>query len=108
METTPLMIQTYTAVLNQSGTGTPVATILHNTLGEVTWAYTSTGKFTATITDGIPGLCALFITSQEDAKILAFSQVDNSTVIITQRAYSGSLINDIVNATLEIRLYNNN
>lgn len=40
----------YRAILNQSGTGAPVATVLENTLGgTVVWARTGTGAYTGTL-----------------------------------------------------------
>jgi len=40
----------YTALLTQSGTNAPVATVLENTLGgTVTWSYADVGKYTASI-----------------------------------------------------------
>ena len=38
----------YTALLTQSGTNAPVATVLENTLGEVTYSYTAVGKYSIT------------------------------------------------------------
>lgn len=41
----------YSAFINQSSTSAPTATVLENTLGGVpSWAYTSVGKYTATLT----------------------------------------------------------
>lgn len=45
----------YVAILNQSGTNAPVATILENTLGFVpVWSYTSTGIYHLTYAGGFP------------------------------------------------------
>ena len=35
----------YTALLSQTGTSAPVPTVLENTLGEITWAYSNTGNY---------------------------------------------------------------
>ena len=44
----------YTALLTQTGTAAPVATILENTTGEtITWSRTSTGVFVATISGAV-------------------------------------------------------
>ncbi len=41
----------YTALLSQSGTSAPTATVLQNTLGgTVVWSYVSTGQYAATLT----------------------------------------------------------
>ena len=39
----------YTALLTQSGTDAPVATILENTIGDIVWSYSSPGNFLATL-----------------------------------------------------------
>lgn len=45
----------YTAIINQTGTNAPVATVLENTLGgTVIWARTSPGLYTATLTGAFP------------------------------------------------------
>lgn len=44
----------YTALLTQSSTSAPVATILENTLGNVVWGYTSAGVYTATLVGAFP------------------------------------------------------
>jgi hypothetical protein len=36
----------YTALLTQSGITAPVATVLENTLGDITWSYSSVGEYT--------------------------------------------------------------
>jgi hypothetical protein len=41
----------YKALLTQSGTDAPVATVLENTLGKVVWGYDSVGAYTATLDD---------------------------------------------------------
>jgi len=37
----------YTAILSQSGTSTPTATVLENTLGNITWSRNSAGNYEA-------------------------------------------------------------
>lgn len=45
----------YTALLTQSGTDAPVATVLENTLGgTVTWSYVGAGSYRATLTGAFP------------------------------------------------------
>jgi len=45
----------YRAILNQSGTSAPVATVLENTLGEdVVWAYDGVGLYTGTLAGAFP------------------------------------------------------
>ena len=40
----------YTALLTQTGTNAPVATILENTVGNIVWSYDSTGEYLGTLT----------------------------------------------------------
>ena len=45
----------YTALLTQSGTDAPVATVLENTLrGEVVWSYTGVGAYIGTLINAFP------------------------------------------------------
>ena len=45
----------YRALLTQSGTDAPVATVLENTLGvDVTWSYSSYGNYTGTANNAFP------------------------------------------------------
>ena len=44
--TTLPVYRVYTALLTQSGTNPPVATILENSLGNITFGYTSAGNYT--------------------------------------------------------------
>lgn len=41
----------YVALLSQTSTSAPVATVLKNTIGTIVWAYTSAGVYTATLAD---------------------------------------------------------
>lgn len=45
----------YTALMTQSGTSAPTATVLQNTLGgTVVWSYVGVGYYQATLTGGFP------------------------------------------------------
>lgn len=41
----------YTALLNQSGTNAPVATVLENTLGDIVWSREGEGLYKATLSN---------------------------------------------------------
>lgn len=45
-----LNYKVYVALLTQSGTNAPVATILQNTIGNIVWSRTSAGSYGATLT----------------------------------------------------------
>lgn len=42
----------YIAILSHQNTDAPVATVLQNTLGTITWAYSTTGTYTGTVSGG--------------------------------------------------------
>lgn len=45
-------VKVYRALLTQSGTDAPVATVLENSLGApIVWAYTTAGRYTGTLAD---------------------------------------------------------
>jgi predicted RecA/RadA family phage recombinase len=51
----------YVALLTQTGTNAPVATILKNTLGAIVWGYTSPGVYTATLAGAFTATTAVKI-----------------------------------------------
>ena len=70
----------YTALLTQSGTAAPVATVLENTIGNITWVYEGVGQYSISI----PGY--------NKEKLIVFARllftyhfiwlIDTSTVIV--------------------------
>jgi hypothetical protein len=44
----------YTALLTQVGINAPVATVLENTIGNITWTYQSTGSYTGNLISAFP------------------------------------------------------
>jgi hypothetical protein len=102
----------YTALLNQSGTNAPIATVLENTLGgTVVWSRNVTGAYTATLTGA-------FITNQTFINIANTSAGANpplnyviayktsvNTVVI-QTYYNGAGNDTLLdNTSIEIRVY---
>lgn len=64
----------YVALLTQTGTAAPVATVLSNTLGgTVVWARTSTGLYTATLSGAFASGKTLMFTGTSDAQFNAAS-----------------------------------
>ena len=61
----------YTALLTQSGTNAPVATVLQNTIGEITWTYDDVGLYSAT--------CSGCFTENKTMAILSLWGDDNVT-----------------------------
>lgn len=98
----------YTALLTQTGTNAPVATVLENTLGAITLNYTSAGSFTAT-SSSLFTLNKTSVFTQElfglDSK--SFQQVTSASNINLYTSSGGSYISGLYNNTLiEIRVYN--
>ena len=100
----------YTALLTQSGTNAPVATVLENTLGgEIIWSRNSVGIYTAT-------LLGAFIDNKTTIQIIANIGKGHTTVSSVNDVDSvflgmvntvNSLADDILgNTPIEIRVYN--
>ena len=102
----------YTALLSQTGTNAPVATVLENTLGgTVVWSYSSAGIFSGTCsigaftvnkTIGFIGSNANFTTNNQQIGLIRSSD----TSISLQTYISGVQTNGVLNSTsIEIRVY---
>lgn len=102
-------IRVYTALINQSGTTAPVATILHNTLnGNIIWTRDSTGIYIGTLTGAFAeNTTAILINNQDSTKTLVGGYATANTIYLTQRdAVSPFNLTDVIsNATIEIRVY---
>ncbi len=102
--------KSYTAILTQSGTSAPTATIVYNSLGgAVTLGYTSTGITTLTRTGAFTsGKTVVFITyASDDATTKAINAVVTSANVITinQKTIASSVANGYT-IYIEIRVYN--
>ena len=106
----------YTALLTQSGTDAPVATVLENTIGNIVWSYYGTGFYVGTLTNAFPyaKTCSIPMLSGY------YSAVTEGTVTIKLQANinndseflisiidgTGTEINDALqNHPIEIRVY---
>lgn len=102
----------YTALLTQSGTGVPVATVLENTLGSISFSYDGTGIYKVLSSNLFtPNKTAAFITSQGFG--VGFGVVSSvvlmgatEMVLTTQSASSGPIDGNLNKSTFEIRVYN--
>ncbi len=90
----------YAALLNQSGTDAPVATVLQNTLGgEVVWARDDTGVYSGTLAgvfpaNKVPATISWLISSDDGSSgTAAFKLFRNTDDQVTLR--TGSDFNDI-------------
>ena len=108
---TPPAYKVYTALLTQTGTDAPVATVLENTIGNITFGYTAPGNYTIN-SSGLFELNKTFILNQ------AYSGYDGSISIVTTYLNSSQIILGSLNlgtpsngliftpTSIEIRVYN--
>lgn len=104
----------YTAILTQIGNAAPSAVVLENTLGgTVVWSRTGTGVYTATLNGAFPlgktTVMPFFGTINGGVNLsqtISGVRLDNNSVGI--RTSAGSTLTDVLllDATIEIRVYN--
>ena len=74
----------YTALLTQTGTDAPVATVLENTLGDIVWAYHAEGYYSATsvglFTNNKTSIHHSLNRTTNSANFLAFFVADSDTI----------------------------
>lgn len=111
-QTTPVdsrPYKVYTALLTQSGTDDPIATVLENTLGgPVTWSYESAGDYMATLPYNVNiNKMALFNNNPSSSiSRIMFTQNDTNTVELATWNTSGTLANLLnMRITVEIRIH---
>lgn len=103
----------YTALLTQSGTSAPVATVLENTLGgTVTWSYEDAGRYlasteAATFTvEKTWIICSSSNDGDPNNGSISVPSRNSSTVIKLITTFSSSMSDNILNAAaFEIRVY---
>jgi|TARA_R110002110_G_C13107884_1_gene686528 hypothetical protein len=105
----------YTALLTQTGTAAPVATVLQNTTGgTIVWTWASTGRFLATIANATytANKTAILLTSgSASATDGRFLKVEDSGTTTVQAFYnfdtSANTAQDgiIAGSMIEIRIY---
>ena len=100
----------YTALLSQSGTNAPVATVLENTLGgTVVWTRNSTGLYTGTLTGVFTGNKTTVLITQGNGQAIYSGYGDTSTnyVNLLGHSFAGIQLDNLLNkTTIEIRVYN--
>lgn len=97
----------YTALLTQSGTTAPVATVLENTLGgTIVWSRTSAGLYEGTLTGAFTSNKTTILNSVTSGIILTANPT-TSTIQVETRTV-GNVNNDglLIGTTIEIRVYN--
>ena len=102
----------YTALLNQTGTSAPIATILENTLGSIVWSRVSTGLYKAELTGAFTtSKTHLMIGSAAvGLAITNYCEMNLNTVdfINVSTGRVGGSLQDalLLNTPIEIRVYN--
>lgn len=106
----------YTALLTQSGTDAPVATVLENTLGDIVWSREGEGIYKATSANFIDNKTMSFISGITDdysEGILNTGYVNSYGILFTCKEITTATLFDLSGASyssgsilIEIRVYN--
>lgn len=100
----------YKALLTQTGTGAPVATILTNTLsGTPVWSYSATGRYVLTLTSEFTSAKTSFFinaTNSADGGYLFGGFRANTDEVNVSSSSAGVLSDDLLNETpITIEVY---
>lgn len=97
----------YTALLSQSGTDAPVATVLENTLGgTVVWTYAETGVYTATLAGAFPtSKTGIFFGNTNSFSMNAYRVSDNAVNLSTIDSNTSAADGYLNDTIIEIRVY---
>lgn len=102
-------IKVYTALMTQTGTNAPVATILQNNLGNIIWERLTNGQYQGTLTNAfIENQTALTPPQlQTNGGTTLLFRTGISTIAL--QTYNGAAFADdlLTKCFIEIRLYNN-
>lgn len=102
----------YVALLTQTGTDAPVATVLENTIsGSIVWTYTAEGVYTGTLTGAFTENKTYLninpIGDSASGYICGVTRTGSNTVLVTTSSVATLLGADSVldNISIEIRVY---
>lgn len=102
-------VKTYRALVSQSGTAAPTATVLENSLGgTVVWARSSTGTYTATLTGAFTSAKTFIQHPGEAGTIAALKNVLGSRTsadVVTFTTGSGGTLEDSVLSTYSVTIF---
>jgi hypothetical protein len=108
------IVKTYKAILTQTGTSVPVATVLVNTLGEgydIDWTYTGVGLYAATLNKGAFDATKTYIQVERGFySSVAFTAAGvnpsaTSTIVVNSKNTAGTNTNIAGTAFIEINIY---
>ncbi|MFA6524595.1 MAG: hypothetical protein WC264_03815 [Candidatus Paceibacterota bacterium] len=104
----------YTALLTQSGTSDPTATVLENTIGNIVWSYGGVGQYIGTLAGAFVNNKTFILIqiptwggdpSDTRARVIA-TRTGNNTIQVTTANETNTLGNDALSQTsIEIRVY---
>ena len=99
----------YRAFLTQTSTNAPVVTIVGtNTIGDLVWARTNAGIYTATLVNGFVGnVTAIAGLSQVSATDIRIAFTKTSSDVVTFNVYQNDVLADdiLTGQYVEIRVY---
>jgi len=99
----------YVALISQTGTSAPTATVLENTLGgTVIWTRTGTGAYLATLTGVFTtNKTVVFITQTSGSSIVSssYSSVNDVSVSTANSTTANAIDGVLTNSSMEIRVY---
>lgn len=100
--------KTYAALLSQSGTSAPTATVLENTLGgSITWTRVNPGLYSGTLTGAFTTDKTILLNNNPVGGVFTniFSSV-NTITIQTRNSSNAQTDDGLSNTSIEIRVYN--
>ena len=90
--------QKYVAILSQTGTDDPVATVLENTIGDIVWTRTGIGSYFGTLNGAFPSN-STFVLGQNTTSGISFYRDSDDAVRISAGKEG------LFNYSVEIRVY---
>jgi hypothetical protein len=90
----------YTALLTQTDTLAPVATVLENTIGDIVWYRSTTAVYGALLVSDVTKTIILIQGSSDGTNTLFATSVSGAAI-----QFSNDVVTDEINAIIEIRVY---
>lgn len=91
----------YKATLTQSGTITPIATIIENTLGDIVWTRFSGGNYDGTLTGAFPVKFTFILCANGNNTYIIYRRLNDNVVRLTTAGGDGTL----TDTAIEIQVY---
>lgn len=102
-------VKTYVALLTQTGTNAPTATILQNNIGNIIWTRDTNGLYTATATGLLPTnktIAKVSNNGQVDTQFYAGSNEDDNSIYLNTSDGTAPADDLMTNTPIEIITYN--